>query len=272
MDGEEKYELQERSLGFRWFFCFLLFTQFGIFRGEGRRAIFLFDEPASNLHSTAQLKLLASLPRVSGKGNVVIYSTHSHYMIQPFWLEQAYIVRNLALDYEDLGADGDYFSGRPTQITIQGYRDFVGQNPNQTAYFQPALDCLDYRVSPLISTKNCMIVEGKQDFYAMKYLLPALGFSEFDILPGAGAGSMATLISLFLGWGRRFFVLLDDDKTGRKEKERYVSEYLLGPREVGTFADAQAKFSGLELENLFSDELADKVMHHFSLTTKPKKT
>ena len=43
-DGYSEFKVSERSLGFRWFFCFLLFTRF--FRGnESGESIFLFDEP-----------------------------------------------------------------------------------------------------------------------------------------------------------------------------------------------------------------------------------
>lgn len=66
-DGTSTYSIAERSLGFRWFFCFLLFTQFRNSR-RGSGTLFLLDEPASNLHSTAQHQLLASFDSVT-EGN-----------------------------------------------------------------------------------------------------------------------------------------------------------------------------------------------------------
>lgn len=42
-DGEQDYAIHERSLGFRWFFTFLLFTQFRASRKSERGTIFLFD-------------------------------------------------------------------------------------------------------------------------------------------------------------------------------------------------------------------------------------
>lgn len=67
-DGYTEFKVSERSLGFRWFFCFLLFTRF--FRGnESGESIFLFDEPASNLHSKAQSKLLDSLRVIADDRN-----------------------------------------------------------------------------------------------------------------------------------------------------------------------------------------------------------
>jgi predicted ATP-dependent endonuclease of OLD family len=58
-EGAKTYTIQERSLGFRWFFAFLSFTQFRKFRnGEPSNTLFLLDEPASNLHQTGQQELL----------------------------------------------------------------------------------------------------------------------------------------------------------------------------------------------------------------------
>jgi hypothetical protein len=74
-DGESKYAINERSLGCRWFFSFLLFTAFK--QASSRPTIFLFDEPAANLHAKAQAELLTSFARITGGGNKIVYSTHS---------------------------------------------------------------------------------------------------------------------------------------------------------------------------------------------------
>ena len=71
------YEIKERSLGFRWFFSFLLFT---LFR-KSDDALFLLDEPASNLYSVAQKSILARLQELA-VDNQVIYTTHSPYLLE----------------------------------------------------------------------------------------------------------------------------------------------------------------------------------------------
>ncbi len=126
-DGTSKFEISERSLGFRWFFCFLLFTQFRVSRRDSS-AVFLFDEPASNLHSRAQEQLLTSFPHISKGDNMIMYSTHSHYMIDPRWLEGSFIVFNDAIDYDDNPAAEPNPKIRETAIHVQKYRDYVGQN------------------------------------------------------------------------------------------------------------------------------------------------
>src|SRR5688572_27665319 len=145
-DRDDEYFIRERSLGFRWFFTFLLFTQFRTFRDGTKKLIFLFDEPASNLHQTGQHRLLEALDELTSNTNAfVIYSTHSHHLISPKLLEATYIVKNNALNYED---DGKYNSSM-TDVSIIKYRKFVSENPSQINYYQPILDVLEYRPSNL---------------------------------------------------------------------------------------------------------------------------
>ena len=67
------YDLSERSLGFRWFFMFLLMTSFHGNNTE-TKPLFLLDEPASNLHSTAQAELLKSFENLLSRCRL-IYTT-----------------------------------------------------------------------------------------------------------------------------------------------------------------------------------------------------
>lgn len=64
-ENSDLFYISERSLGFQWFFSFLFFIQFRKNRktdlGE---TLFLLDEPASNLHSTAQKKLLETFEKL----------------------------------------------------------------------------------------------------------------------------------------------------------------------------------------------------------------
>lgn len=133
-DGTSKYAIQERSLGFKWFFSFLLFTQFRARRQKDSPTLFLFDEPASNLHATAQARLLESFPRIATDNTSIIFSTHSLYLIEPRWLERAYIVENSAVDMQDTD---EYLTPtmRETNVSAIPYKRFVGENPDRGSYF-----------------------------------------------------------------------------------------------------------------------------------------
>lgn len=80
----------------------------------------------------------------------LVYSTHSHQLIDVQWLDSAYIVKNAALGSLDSLDMTDYVSrrvGADTAISATPYRRFVAEHPDQTSYFQPVLDLLDYRPS-----------------------------------------------------------------------------------------------------------------------------
>ena len=197
-DGDSIYLITERSLGFRWFFCFLLFTQFRCFRKSQKNTLFLLDEPASNLHSKAQMQLLESFSKVTENGGKIIFSTHSPYMINPKWLENTFIVKNEGLRYESSQSEYEY-STRETNIKVEKYRDFVGKNPDKETYFQPILDTLDYVPSDLELVSDAVFVEGKNDYYTIKYFIQSLEMDDISIFPGSGSGALDSLISLYLG-------------------------------------------------------------------------
>lgn len=219
------YDLSERSLGFRWFFMFLLMTSFQGVSKNGMKPLFLLDEPASNLHSSAQAELLKSFEQLLDKCSLV-YTTHSHHLINLKWLDSAYVVKNSALGSLSFT---DYLStrmGSHTSISAMKYRRFVTEHPEQTSYFQPVLDLLEYRPSDIEPIPNVVLVEGKSDFYMLRYATEVIGIKpSLKLVPGGGAGSLDPLIRLHVGWGKSFVVLLDGDAEGRRQRDRYMTEF-----------------------------------------------
>jgi predicted ATPase len=264
IDGQSKYALSERSLGFRWFFSFLLFTQFRRSRRDDSATIFLFDEPAANLHSKAQIKLLESFTRIAKGQTYIIYSTHSHYMVNPMWLEKAYIVENKAVDFED-NEEVNSFAVRKTDIRATKYRAFVAAHPTKTTYFQPVLDALDVSFSPLEPTATALIVEGKFDFHPFIYLRDRLGRAGFvNVFPASGAESMGLLINLFRGRGVEFCILLDDDSAGRAAKARYMKEFLLSEKLVATLGEISNELKGKAFDEIFQSDVRAAAKKCFS--------
>ncbi len=256
-EGSDVYFIAERSLGFTWFFSFLLFTEFRKNRVKDRGEIlFLIDEPASNLHSTAQSKLLGTFDRIVSKSKLV-YTTHSHHLINPTLLEGAYIVKNKAVDYEENSLD---FDAQKTDITAMPYKQFAAEHPDQHTYFQPILDTLEYQPSNLELVPEIVVVEGKNDFYTFKYVYDqflsdeARGKLKLHFYPGNGAGQNDRVIRLYTAWGRKFAVLIDGDKAGRNAKTKYVEE-------IGDFMNARclplndidSKWKDKSTEDLFTD-------------------
>lgn len=252
-EGTEQFQISERSLGFKWFFTFLLFTEFRKNRGsEKGQILFLLDEPASNLHSTAQKNLLKTFERLVDSCKM-IYTTHSHHLINPTWLSGAYIVVNKAINYED-GALNSVLEKTDVDATI--YKQFVLNHPDQRTYFQPILDAIEYMPSLLEEVPNIVVLEGKFDYYTFKYINEILLNSEFELnfYPGNSADRNSHTIALYLAWGRDFLILLDGDKAGEDAKKRYFKEFgtvLTG--KLMTLKDIDPTFN-IALEEFFEPE------------------
>lgn len=253
-EGSEPYEVGERSLGFRWFFVFLLFTTFRKNRSvdEGE-ILFLLDEPASNLHSTAQAELLRVLEKL-GIESKLIYTTHSHHLVNPAWLENTHIVKNVAINPE-----GELeFDAAQTDIKIEPYKSFVAHSPNQQEYFQPVLDSIEYKPSALELVKPLVIFEGKNDFYTFKWMAKNLGSDitkNVGFYPGGGAGKNEKLIGLYLAWGRKFIIVMDADDAGNSAKTKYTERFgQIVNNLMFTLKDIEPDWDNLATEGLFAND------------------
>lgn len=269
-DGYSTFKVSERSLGFRWFFCFLLFTRF--FRGSATGgSMFLFDEPASNLHSKAQSKLLDCLSVIASEKNDIVYSTHSHHLINPLWLETAFITTN-GEPHEDVTVDTDFVVDN-TNIKAEPYKTFVGQNAEKSHYFQPILDRLQVSPSLLEARHEGVFTEGKSDFYILnwykKYHDPDCGL---DFIPVGGAANGGALISLYLGLAVRFVFLLDSDKGGDDSKERYLRDLPVSSDAILQIADAFPRRRGVnEIEDLISPKTKKFISDKYGVSRTSKK-
>ena len=257
-EGSEPYKISERSLGFNWFFAFLLFTQFRKSRkADPGETLFLLDEPASNLHSTAQKKLPEVFEKLADSSKL-IYSTHSHHLIRGTWLENAYIVQNTAMKEPEKGLE---FDTTKTNIKIYPYKQFVANNPEQRSYFQPVLDALEYQPSDLEMVPKLVIVEGKNDYYTFRYMNEVFFDAEkIHFYPGNGAGQNHAVIRLYEAWGMDYLVVLDSDNAGSKAKERYIEE--IGPfieDKIFTLEDFVSNMKGKSTEDLYYKTDREKI-------------
>lgn len=174
-------------------------------------------------------------------------------MINPDWLEGTYVVKNEGLDYD---SEDDY-SARNTQVTLTKYREFAAKHPNQTTYFQPILDVLDFKPGRLDNVPNVVMSEGKNDYYTIKYFMDKIlkGSKKLHVTPGTGSGSLDTVIRLYVAWGRRFIVLLDSDMEGINQKRRYNDLFgAVVSNSIFTLADVDVTWANIEMEQLISDD------------------
>ena len=126
------YMLHERSKGFKWFFTFLILTEFR--KHREKNTVFLLDEPASNLHPEAQEKIIYALNSLSEDSHVV-YSTHSPYLLDYKNLDNIRIVQNNRKEYEN--------------PKIKCFNLEEGLKRNQLNDLKPLLDYISFKL-PLI--------------------------------------------------------------------------------------------------------------------------
>jgi hypothetical protein len=259
--GSDSYSINDRSLGFRWFFSFLIFTAFRKSRSsDPGETLFLLDEPASNLHQRSQQKLLQSLENIVSDCKLV-YSTHSHHLINPKWLAGTYIVRNKAINYNN----PEEADTTETEINAILYKNFVSKYPNEVDHFKPILDALQYTPSKLEIVPSTIFTEGKNDYYIFKYVSEVFFKNESDLhfYPGAGVDKYDDPFRLYLAWDRNFIALFDSDKGGNDARDRYVKD--IGPdieNKIFILQDVNKAWKKLETEDLFSEPEKIKIIQH----------
>ncbi len=251
-DGAETYNIETRSLGFRWFFSFLLFTQFRAGRNNKQPVLFLLDEPASNLHASAQQKLIESFPEIAKPPHRLIYSTHSHYLVNPHWLEQTYVVQNEPAHASGRLIDEAVLDDARVKVEVVPYRRFVETSPNRTSYFQPIIDRLSVVPSRFDLDVSGIIVEGKSDYYILQYFNQQYNAGSLRLYPGLGAGTLSALVAILRGWGKQVRIVLDSDGAGRKERDRYCKEFNLSNSEISLIGEFASGVT--EIENLFTED------------------
>ena len=207
------FSVHERSKGAIWYLAFLMKTEFRrkkLREGSGK-PIYLIDEPASNLHSTAQLNMVNDFEKLV-EDTTVIYTTHSQYLISQSNVKNTYVVSR-SDGSVSCARWGDYIKGRDAKIS----------------YYQPLYDCLKIVPNSFdIPWDHAIITEGPSDATTLEVMQLILGEEATHVIyPGSSAGNLSTLISLNIGWSANFKVLLDSDSEGKKQKARYMEEFAL---------------------------------------------
>lgn len=252
-EGTSAFLITERSLGFRWFFGFILFTEFRKAReAEHGEYLFLFDEPASNLHESSQQKLLTLFEKLIDKSKI-IYSTHSPYLINPKFLLNCFIVK-------DEGRNGDADWNFRQNIKAIPHKQFVGNHPNESTHFRPILDVLEYVENPFEQTDNIVFFEGKFDYYTFKWI-NNIYFKEenydFNLYPGASVDKYENIFREYLAHNRNFIAVFDSDGNtttgGKGAKKRYIDKisYEL-EKQIFTLKDIDTDFDNFTTEKLFT--------------------
>jgi len=240
------FSVDERSKGALWYLSFLMKTEFRRkkLRMDFGKPIFLIDEPASNLHSTAQQNMIEDFQKLV-EDTSVIYSTHSQYLISLNNIKTTYIIER------DAG-----------KVKSTLWSEFIKNSKANVTYYQPLANVLDIIPNSFtIPWSKSIITEGPSDMYVLLVMYYAIFKKEkkdFVIYPGTSAQNLAPLISLNLGWGCNFKVLLDSDAEGKKAQKKYIKDFNLDDKTITTLLIDGKKIEGYfkELEKIKLYDLA----------------
>lgn len=222
------YNVDERSKGALWYLSFLMKTEFRRkkLRMDFGKPIFLIDEPASNLHSTAQQNMIEDFQKLV-EDTSVIYTTHSQYLISLENIKNTYVVK------------------RDGVITTTLWSDYIKLDKSNQNYYQPLANLLNIVPNNFdIPWQKAILTEGPSDLSVLEVMY-SICFEEqnrdFVIYPGTSANSLYSLISLNIGWGTDFHVLLDSDREGREAQKRYIEKYDLDNKIIQILPDHNKK-------------------------------
>ena len=230
------YSVDERSKGALWYLSFLMKTEFRRkkMRQESGKPIFLIDEPASNLHSTAQSNMLSDFRQLV-EDTSVIYTTHSQYLVSLENIRNTYVISR---------EDGI--------VRATKWGEYLRQDAPQVSHYQPLANVLQLIPNSLdVPWDTAVVTEGPSDRHALLVMHRVL-FGEdpsWVIYPGTSAFNLRPLISLNLGWGSEFRVLLDSDDAGKKAQEGYMEEFSLDESIIMLLPEDGRKIEGYFTDN-----------------------
>ena len=194
----EESPLKDKSLGFKWYFTFLLFT---LYR-KSKNVLFLLDEPASNLYADIQEIFFDIFQKLVGNDidsnqyAYMIYSTHSHYL------------------YDDCIKNS-------THVTIRTKKDgIICKKANEIKEKETQL-CLrvinDYRKCQLqfIPMDKSVFVEGKEDYVLLKIFLHfLLKQDNYYFYYGSGSGGLLLPVKSAICYNKSYLAIFDNDNGG----------------------------------------------------------
>ena len=217
----------ERSMGFIWFFSFLVwFSQ--VKNNYGDNLLLLLDEPGLSLHGRAQQDLIRYINTELRPYHQVMYTAHSPFMID---VENIFSLRTVEDVVEVERKDGERVEHiRGTKVgerilsrdkdTLFPLQGVVGFDVAQTLFVGPYV----------------VVVEGPTERAFFDWFSRQLAKRNREALdlrwavcPAEGAGKITSFVTLFAGRGLKIAVFADYHKGQKKPIDQLEDSGLLEP-------------------------------------------
>ena len=209
--NENTTNINERSNGLRWYlnlFIYILANDI-----KDTNVIYLLDEPGVYLHVNAQRELLRLFYDLCKNDNQVVYSTHSPYMI-----DSNNIINIRAIEKDEKGHTNIYNTAYDNKLNSVSKRETL------SPLVQAIGADLRFNIGPQGGKLN-IVTEGITDYMYYTAMLYYFNVPEEKmpyIIPAVGAGNINVIVSILIGWGCDFKVILDYDKAGFVECEKLI--------------------------------------------------
>lgn len=225
----------ERSNGLKWYFS--LFVDVKAKTSTARPVVYLLDEPGVYLHVRAQKKLQELFGHLCEKGNQVVYTTHS-----PFMIDANNVFNVRAIEKGENGLSSIFRSIYNHKLS--GKSKLETLSPLIEAF---GMDLKD-NIGPQYEKIN-IVVEGVTDCMYITAMLNYFNVKDVErpnIIPCAGVDNVNLVVSILIGWGCEYRVVLDYDNQG-------YTQYDLIVRKTGLSDDGIVFFVNLKKASQRSD-------------------
>ena len=252
-DSGSTMTLGERSDGLRWYLN--LFIDVMANNLPSRQVVYLLDEPGISLHVNAQKELLKLFADLASKGNQIVYTTHSPYMLD---------TANNGI--ERIRATVKDESGN-TKIYRTAYHPDIAPDAQEDT-LTPIIRALGMSISDTFGPayeKFNVVTEGISDCVYLLCVGKKLGIdlSKYAFIPVVGASNLINVCTILHGWGCNYMALFDYDsegvtKGGEIFKNKYELEYkkhFMYLKDVSEeeIANKTYKTDEVEIETLVTD-------------------
>ena len=239
--------LSERSNGLKWYLNMYIQLLAKTQKYDIENYVVLLDEPGVYLHVNAQKEILNLFEDFTSKDNQILYTTQLPTMI---YQNDLYRTRTIIKDELGNSNIGNRYYSLPHKMsskkeTITPILTAIGMN-------------MGYSFTAMDSKKVNIITEGISDYnYLKAFLMQNNQYKkEYNIIPSSGVDNIHNIISILIGWGYKYKILLDQDKEGRKQYKILINKLLVDLNDI-KFVDGTNKENkniDFSIEDLFSEE------------------
>lgn len=222
----EVFSMEQRSKGFQWYLSF--YIQLKAQAKEGRTNILLLDEPGQHLHAKAQKEVLKFLE--AEIENIVIFTTHSPYLIDPKRLDRVKLVLKTKS------------KGTIVSTDLPSVTDSETLTPILTAIGTELTSGIQN-----VDKKNNVIIEGASDWFYFETFKKLLGQKQLNFIYAKGAGNMGNVGTILRGWDCEVVFIFDNDQGKKDGEKNLTKKWLFEKLKVKSVSDE----ASTTIEDLF---------------------